>query len=72
MLEIYGKDVVALSTYDGKATYFTFPALFARKIEIYNKNLAFYRRWQNHWFVGDFISTVPDDLNPLHSFPTKQ
>lgn len=69
MMSKYGDDVVKVRTSSGDNTYTTFPAMYAEKVERYNSNLAYYRKWQNHLIASDFLSTVPDNLKPIHSAP---
>lgn len=60
-------DAVEITTSQGSVTLKQVPVMMLERIESYNLNLAFYRRWQDHWFVGDFISWIPDDLKPMHT-----
>lgn len=33
-----------------------------KEIISYNKNLTWYHKYQDHWFLGGFVSKIPDNL----------
>lgn len=68
-IEKYKGEAVVVQTYDGSNSYKTYPGIYTEKIEWYNENLMYYRKWQDNWFIGDFISKVPDHLEPIRGMP---
>ena len=50
-------------TKDDSTTVITLPYDRIKLIAEYNDNLTWYKRYQNHWFIGGFVSKVPGNLN---------
>ncbi|TSC52254.1 MAG: hypothetical protein LiPW41_465 [Parcubacteria group bacterium LiPW_41] len=55
-------DAATLTASDGttKTTKITWD--YTRQVLKYNEDLQWYRKYQNHWFLGVFMSSVPDSL----------
>ena len=64
-VEKYGDNIVEISTSSGDNKYSTMMGYYTRQVVIYNENLRYYRKWQNHWILSDFLCKVDDDLNPI-------
>ena len=65
-------NAVEITVSQGSVTLVKVPVMYLKRIEEFNYDLAFYRRWQDHWFVGDFISWVPDELKPIHTLQVRR
>jgi len=49
-------------TKDDATTVVTLPYVRVRLIANYNTNLTWYKRYQEHWFIGGFVGKVPGNL----------
>jgi len=58
-------DTARVVTSESSMTIEKIPYILARKIEIYNEHLNWYRRYQDHWFIGAFVVDAPSELQFL-------
>jgi hypothetical protein len=35
---------------------------YTQQVLKYNENLQWYKNYQNHWFVGSFVTKIPENL----------
>ena len=56
-------DAVRVQTGTNITQTFTLSWDYTKKVLEYNKDLAWYRKYQKHWFIGIFVAKVPNSLH---------